>query len=736
MQSSPIAAGTFKPTLLAMLISAAACPAFAATTATTTDTSKDNESTMTVVAPAGSDFKPGGDELVPAYLDGQVINGGRMGMLGQQNAMDVPFNVVGYSSKLIEDQQAKTIADVVRNDASVQNVQGFGNYGESYRIRGFQLDGDDMTLGGLAGIMPRQVISTQMIDRVEVFKGANALMNGAATTAVGGMINLEPKHADDVPLTRLGVDYSSASQIGTSLDAGRRYGDDNQFGVRVNLLQREGETAVHDDKRRSTVASLGLDYRGENFRTSLDMGYQKQAFHGGRIGVNISAVDFIPGVPGSTHNFSQKWVYSDLESEFAMLRGEYDFAQDWTLYGGVGGQYSNETGAYGSPKLTGVSDGAATMTRMDVNNITDSYSGMFGVRGKFDTAFVSHNVNLGYSATTLRRKAAFDTQKELKDTNIYETIDIPAPELSGGTAGGDLDYPKVTGRTRTQGILITDTLGMLDDKIALTLGTRYQKVVTGDYFYGTAAEKPNTRYNESRWTPAYGIVVKPWEHISLYANHIESLQPGATAPEGTSNYGESTAVLHSKQNEIGVKVDYQRIGGALALFEIKKPSAFVNADNVYALDGEQRHRGIELNVFGEPVLGLRLNGSATWIDAQLTKTQNGTNNGNNPIGVPSYNFVLGAEYDIQPVEGLTATALINHNGAQYVNATNTRKLDSYTTLDLGVRYSMKLKDNDMVWRVGVDNVTNERYWANVEGYGSYIYQGDPRTVKVSMSYDF
>ena len=62
--------------------------------------------------------------------------------------MDVPFNVIGYTSKLIQDQQAKTIADVVSNDAGVQAVQGYGNFAETYRIRGFKLDGDDMTMGG------------------------------------------------------------------------------------------------------------------------------------------------------------------------------------------------------------------------------------------------------------------------------------------------------------------------------------------------------------------------------------------------------------------------------------------------------------------------------------------------------------------------------------------------------------------------------------------------------------
>jgi len=231
-------------------------------------------------------------------------------------------------------------------------------------------------------------------------------------------------------------------------------------------------------------------------------------------------------------------------------------------------------------------------------------------------------------------------------------------------------------------------------------------------------------------------MVKPWEHVSLYANHIESLQPGSAAPRGAVNYGSTTDVIHSKQNEVGVKFDYQRFGGSLALYEIKLPSAVLNANNAYVLDGEQRNRGLELNLFGEPVLGLRINGSASWIDATQTQTASGTNDGKKAVGVPSYNMVLGAEYDIKPVEGLTAIALVNHNGAQYANSGNTKKLDSYTTLDLGVRYSMKVQQNDLVWRVGVDNVTNENYWASVDNSGTYIYQGEPRTLKVSMSYDF
>ncbi len=100
--------------------------------------------------------------------------------------MDVPFNVIGYTSKLIQDQQAKTIADVVSNDAGVQAVQGYGNFAETYRIRGFKLDGDDMTMGGLAGVVPRQVMDTQMLERVEIFKGLTACLTARPAAASAG----------------------------------------------------------------------------------------------------------------------------------------------------------------------------------------------------------------------------------------------------------------------------------------------------------------------------------------------------------------------------------------------------------------------------------------------------------------------------------------------------------------------------------------------------------------------
>ena len=54
--------------------------------------------------------------------------------------------------------------------------------------RGLPLNGDDISYHGLYGILPRQIISTDALERVEVFKGRNAFINGVPPggSGIGG----------------------------------------------------------------------------------------------------------------------------------------------------------------------------------------------------------------------------------------------------------------------------------------------------------------------------------------------------------------------------------------------------------------------------------------------------------------------------------------------------------------------------------------------------------------------
>lgn len=124
--------------------------------------------------------------LPAVYSGGQVARGAELGVLGNQDIMDVPFTMSSYTSQLIEDQQAESLGDVLLNDASVRQSFGYGNASQIFVIRGLPLTTDDVSYNGLFGVLPRQMISSDSLERVEVFKGPNAFINGVTPHRVRG----------------------------------------------------------------------------------------------------------------------------------------------------------------------------------------------------------------------------------------------------------------------------------------------------------------------------------------------------------------------------------------------------------------------------------------------------------------------------------------------------------------------------------------------------------------------
>lgn len=66
-------------------------------------------------------------------------------------------------------------------------------------VRGFPVYSDDMSYNGLYGLLPRQYVAAEFLERVEVFRGANSFINGAAPggIGIGGAFNLVPKRAGE-----------------------------------------------------------------------------------------------------------------------------------------------------------------------------------------------------------------------------------------------------------------------------------------------------------------------------------------------------------------------------------------------------------------------------------------------------------------------------------------------------------------------------------------------------------
>ena len=90
------------------------------------------------------------------------------------------------------------------------------------------------------------------------------------------------------------------------------------------------------------------------------------------------------------------------------------------------------------------------------------------------------------------------------------------------------------------------------------------------------------------------------------------------------------------------------------------------------------------------------------------------------------------------VAGLTVDGRVVFTGEQYANAANTTQIDSWTRLDLGVRYPVSLGDTAVTLRGRLENVTDEDYWASTGGFPGFNYMvlGMPRTVVVSATVNF
>lgn len=275
----------------------------------------------TVVVNASADASAQG--LSKAYAGGQVARGGRAGILGTKDNLDTPFAITSYTNELIQDQQAQSVGEVLQNDPGVRIARGFGNFQESFFIRGFLLSSDDIAYNGLYSLLPRQYIATELFERVEVLRGASAFLSGASPggDGLGGAVNLLPKRAPNAPLSRFTAGFDG-EQFTDAVDVARRFGADKEFGVRVNAAYRDGETAVDNEQTKLGLVSVGFDWRGQSARVSADLGYQDNQLDQTRPNVSLGGSTFVPKAPDASTNFAQSWTYSNERDLFGTLRGD------------------------------------------------------------------------------------------------------------------------------------------------------------------------------------------------------------------------------------------------------------------------------------------------------------------------------------------------------------------------------------------------------------------------------
>lgn len=678
---------------------------------------------------------------------------GSAGVLGDKDAADIPFNLRSYNAALILNQQPQTLGQVLENDPTIRTTTGFGIAGELFVIRGFALAGDDIGYDGLYGITPRQLVAPELYESVQVLNGSSAFLNGAAPggTGIGGSVNLIPKRATADPITRATIGYTGPEHVGGSFDFGRRLGSNGEWGIRINGTARAGDASIDDEFRSTYVLGGAIDYNSGPFRATLDLAYQRVKVSHFRPKLSVNTLTEIPRAPDAGTNFGQPWQYTTLRDIFGQFRMEYDVADNMMVYAAFGMRDGSEEGVYSTPTLENL-NGEITVSSSFIPRTDNNEAATVGARVRLGGGGITHEFNFGGSMNWLVNRNAYEFYTSSAGrSNLYAPVELPRSSTVS-FPGGNLTDPFPISRSRLSSVFVSDTIGFWDDRVLLTAGLRLQTINAKSYSYATGALF--SEYDEDRVTPVLGLVIKPTEGLSLYANRIEALVQGESAPPSganptggdplpVTNAGEILSPFVSEQYEVGGKLALGPVDLSLAVFQIDRETAILRPDpnNAGALQfgpfAIQRNRGIEFTVAGELAKGLRLIGGGSVIDAKLRRTQNGVSDGAQAVGVPEYTLNANVEWDVPFLPALTLTGRVVHTGEQAANIGNSLFLKDWTRADLGARYVAVIGGKPMTLRVNVDNIADADYWASAfDSFRPDLQLGAPRTFKASVTYDF
>lgn len=665
------------------------------------------------------------------YADGKLAKDANLGALGNKSVIDTPFSLTTYTAKTMIDSQAATVSEVLKNDPSIRETTNSGHLNENVQIRGFFVGFEDYNINGLYGMAPTGRIPTDIIDSVTVLKGPNALVAGMAPAGgVGGVVMAQTKRAKQ-DLTRVSASYEDDGYYKSGFDVARRLGDNNEFGVRVSSSYGQGEHIVEGMDDTNATGVVALDYTTDKLKLNFDAyAVRDKRDNGSPVMVSMGTIKQVIAAPSGDSNFFPN-IHGEQNSQYVGASGEYKFSPDLKVFGGAGYTEKEYSGhIFGTRMIVqNATTGAASSQYYRVGYQEHAVAANLGLEGKFDTGAIQHTLGLRADYLTRNYWQHSAATSNAFDTNLYNPIVDASEQMP-------TSYPTIVpyADNRYISYTLTDQMSMLDDKLQVILGARYQDIDTKNLY-------KKTKYSSDKLSPSLGVVVKPFgEDLSFYASYVEGLSEGVTVSDITyptaTNQGTTFAPYQTKQYELGTKYQIGSWLNTLALYQIEKPEVYQDTiSKAVKDDAETRSRGIELSTAGQLTEDLSLMANLAYIDAEYVKSGTASQVGNTVIGTPDFTAGLGLDYKIPVVEGLSVNGRASYISEQYLDTTNKLELPDYTILDLGAKYATKIGGVNTTFRANVNNLTDEKYWSGVFG-SNYAILGAGRTYKLGVTFDF
>jgi iron complex outermembrane receptor protein len=361
------------------------------------------------------------------------------------------------------------------------------------------------------------------------------------------------------------------------------------------------------------------------------------------------------------------------------------------------------------------------------SEVTDS--GQLLTHGAFDTASLKHRVTFGLTGSKMEARGGFAPIINPADpfgafpSNLYRPVDTPLPSPTS-----PIDNPP-SSRVDTRSVLLSDTID-LTEQWSVLLGARRARI-TQDSLDDTGAVTGTQKTEKT--LPTAALLYKPTPTALVYLNYAEGLEQGGSAsPLGGAPF---LPPRQTKQVELGTKWDFGGLGFTAALFDMKRPLETLDPGSGQNVQlGQQRHRGIELLASGRVMPELTLVSGLMWLDARIEDSGNPATDGKRAVGVPRVTANAWAEYRIAAAPGLAVNGGLFYSGKTYLDVANVQAVPSWTRIDLGASYDMRVAGLPTRFLLTVENAAGKDYWAS--SLGGILTMADPLTVKLGARVSF
>lgn len=641
-----------------------------------------------------------------------------VGALGAKDPKDLPMSVASYSSELIEAQRARTLMDVLKNDPSVQN-SAVGGAMDNIGIRGFPVDWTNTMRRDGMPVAPYYDLPLENVERVDVLKGPSGFLYGV--NSPGGTVDYVLKRPTRDRFATVTSEVRSYDGYYSALDAGGPLGD-GRLGYRFNLAGEKVGDFGHAGDLRRTFVSGALDWAiTPRALLRLNFDYQNKRLAAQPV-IGTQPDGSLPPQFDPRTLLGQPWL--QYRTNTFNVGGQFDFklTDTWTFTTQVAQSYNNRDAAF--PDVYSVAANGNILSG-DIYLSPDQSFRVLStntfVSGKFNTGPLAHQLVTGISTRNYEARQGGFGVMPITVGNLFAPVYSPAQSTT---------FPAKTVEKNFQPSVFVSDLIDIGSHWSVMLGVRHVSYRDDSY----APSGADTRYAASVNVPSAGLIFKPLPSLSTYASYSEGFEQGGVAPFNAVNAGQSLAPVKSKQYEAGVKADIgSRVSVDAAVFRIEKTLQYVNTANYYVQAGTQRHTGVELTANGRLTRDLSIVAGAAYLHTAQEDTGDPATNGKRAANVPTFQASAFLDYRIAAVRGLNVDAGVYYVGARPLDASNSVSLPSYVRVDAGARYQTRIGGHTTIFRAGIQNVADKRYWA-AANYNA-VWPGQPRTFFLSAQVD-